>query len=763
MTTVSSHVSRSGSPQRLGHSWRWRVGTMLLAAIVALLLILEYLSSAAPGAATRPPIAADSNAHSGNAEFAPAASQTQETPGTADFGRNPLNPRRIHGRIVDVQGIPRRGCVAGIELIGRHGFAIAPTHRATMRVARTDEEGRFAIDTHDIPPDRILITIHDLDPWLTPRLGVVHTGETPERATQGADIDLGVITVFPSGELRGGIRWSDGRQVQGGRLHLEHVLPLASGQFRPQGIDVATVAITEGGQFALAWPIRAGRWKVRVDGLGDVVAAPATLEVSPGSAARQIDIQVVGTLMISGHLCDASGAPAVGVRLVALDGPTGDRVSETSLPTTADGAFIVRPLGPPDLDRPVRLRLAVAGSQPWPNAFRWGDANVKLELPATSMLELEVLDAETGAPVETYGCSCRPDSEVAISGGDNHVGGRMSLKLVPGTYTVIVSPRDSVHRLERVDGVVIGEQPRTLRIALRPARLITVLVTATAKPLSRAGVEVIVNSDHAPLNPSSISRDVYRNGPGVPTYPGWRGPVVVAAGRTNDAGSVCLPVRAESMATWVRVRAEGHSPSIVALPSPGANEVHVSLDRGIEVSGRLVPASAAEGYLLRLRSSADPDWFHPSANGVVRIGPNGEFRMTSVPPGSWDLLMTTGAMLRPGAKIGRIQVNAVGPGEPSIIDIRDWLRASLTLTVEWDGDAVPGATIRLLRTPADGLAQHRHDCDGAPGDHRLDLVPGQYSILVDRASVVSGGDPLVAVPGGVVARHIRLAARPRGR
>jgi RNA polymerase sigma-70 factor (ECF subfamily) len=484
-----------------------------------------------------------------------------------------------------------------------------------------------------------------------------------------------------------------------------------------------------------------GRWYFEVDGpfadnqgWFDVELQPDPLEV-PVPLAMPTHHH-----SLSGRLVDPRGEALAGVEL-ALMARSGAFVATTLL----DGRFAMR-IQPQNLAEPPRLRLWQDHS-PYELLDDGGDATpgrhdlqLVARLRTTASLQVEVVTAGTGTPVERFFVDWRRRLPGRAGAPSLHPGGRTGpIELLPGPWFVSVFPVPPF--CEQADlAVVLREGERhTLRVEVaEPASLAVYARTSDGSPAGGVELELakVVPADLTSRVDAKRWRLRHANaraglGGGTPPV------VLVMAQATTDAnGRATLQAPPNLEGLLVFSGGPRHANEVhrgIVLPQHGsrvdltvvaAGEVHGRLEPA-ELVRRLSPAServAAEAtqhtwFLPRpselddeyprieLRSTADDRRrfaSHTAADGTFTIGgvPAGEYAVWLI--GRVSDAKGTGLWSHADGPLTHWAVRD-GRNPPRTLDARHLVPGQARLQCFVDGTPWPGKVHLWALPPADGM------------------------------------------------------------
>lgn len=714
-----------------------RITVLVLAVLAAVVAIQLFTSDRGGGPVGEPgggetetptevPIAAGAEV-TGRGEPVAAVDEA-----AADAERTAVDTRHlavIRGRCVDEDGAPLAG--VAVELRGwpgdskrmdryrlDHGEVVWDDPADVV----TDADGRFE-HRFDPPPPYQFVCEPDAEGRVRVygRWGVIEPGAT---------VDMGDVVLAPGVAVAGRVVDESGaglanrsvslRKGEGPRVRLSGGW-LTSRDFLQTRTDAS-------GFFEAHWPLPPGAYSVEVREC--VVKEPAgAVEMQ----APRADLRIVAAVpppdtrpTIEGVVVDARGAPVSNARILLGDdwfnGPQ----------TGSGGSFVVKQSERVSRE-PVVLGVDAEGFVTWhaSEPVDWGTHGLRIELTAGPPLTIRV-QRDDGAAVERFGIMLAPiwpnggwssrDRELKHLG--EHPGGLLEIsRTSTGRFRFAVVPAESTglpcspdREIEIEPGV-----PVHLDVAIAPEveRAVEV-VTTRGEPARDVRVELLWyrGSREVTLQMTAMPIETARiNSP--------EHVAVLEDQATTDAeGRVTLRGRPDG-ALALRLPGPGHVPALVSpfsMTDEGVARVVVGV--GGTLRGRVEPvdvlASLREEAGLPAEGPVDDrrlDWlpsitlFRTGPDGretfpadrssaKVRLAEDGGFEVAGVPPGTWDVLLSSfRAHTAPGlgfSGTGRSRVAATGveiaEGEVRevAIDLSSWRRQPVTIGVRLDGGPLTG-------------------------------------------------------------------------
>ncbi|MEM9383363.1 MAG: carboxypeptidase-like regulatory domain-containing protein, partial [Planctomycetota bacterium] len=630
---------------------------------------------------------------------------------------------------VTFSGTCRAPVGAGLaSLTFRVGEDLAP-----IRVVAEDD-GRFAAEL-DVPPGtRVRVSIAARGcasvEALLPRL--------PGELTA---YSLGELTLPPGGALTARLVRGDGEPVAGLPVAFERRTARSSGLsgdlFRsPSRLQLVSDA---NGAVAATEPVACGLWSVVLPPHVRLVR-PDSIEVTPAAGAPHaivVDVPGPGET-IRGRVVDLDGAPVAGATIAAHDG-SARTVAATS--SDASGAWaLVRAEG--DL-QPVSVGVTeAAGFDPveLPGVTDWGAEGVVLVLAPSMPLQLEVVEAATGAAVRDFEVAwyARREGATTLPGRPRartrRIEGAHVVEGVPaGPALLVVTPADArlaPNRPLEID--VLGVASQRVRVELPRRATVAVRVEfADGRPAIGSRVELLdaTGSSGAPLDAHGMPAAERARVVGAGPYA-----LLCDEGATDDEGAIELGWRADGASLDVRVTSPDHLPALVrgvsVDPNGGARTVRVEVDAGAALAGRLGPLAVLDALRTGIGSSAeafrhtlvltyvgDEGWNGRWARRTAAVGSDGTFEVDGLAPGPWTLQFRS----EPG---GADATKSFGPFDVPVaaaleLDVSDLAPARLQGQVLLDGAPLADAAVQLVR-----IARP----EGADADART----GEAAVRTDR-------------------------------
>lgn len=608
----------------------------------------------------------------------------------------------ISGRCVRAEDHePLPGCDISVKLAARRG-ASASQKRNLPAPVTTAADGTFSISLQ-APPRHILFIFFSSPE----RVGFSTHIMSP---TDAAKHDLGDIA-FAKGARVAGMVVDTERQPQpnirvkvGAKLapFITELLNTDGSVRRAQGRFVGST--TSDGRFETPQLVPPGVWPVSAG--PRTVISPNFIEIRNGERTQD-DVRIVVNRLdpravIEGTVVDEDGMPVSGVVLRAS--PFGGTGSTAEGRTDANGTFRIQRQS----ESGGRVSLAtndLPGFEPWhdPEAiYPWGTRGIRIELRRTKTMEIRVVVATTGVPVEEFGVCCFPDPagaalrrsswyDLRLKG--RHEDGRLRVDgIVRGRNVLLVVPTDPTLLPGPITRFEVGDaQPQALRVELHRAVPYNFVVT-TIEETAVVGtqVELLESVGREPLRlgaPIHSPVEAARYLENAVEGRRW------AEGTTNDAGRVTLMGPPGPTPMYVKVSGADHLDYLGEVRiDPTSRAMRVIVDVGATVLGRVRPADLAKrlapsdgkGPSIRLGlltgSSSKPQFRDaPEA----RISKDGTFRLSGVRPGTWRVFVYG---FRSYGSTASISGRTYTPGLATIV-----VESGRTLELDLDANAIlPG-------------------------------------------------------------------------
>lgn len=573
-----------------------------------------------------------------------AAAQRDPVPASG-----PVSDCMVRGRCVDEAGRPLAGVTA--ELNGWAGndqrlAAWRKQHGEPKRVVEKTETGSDGVFTFRfVPPPPFVFALRIRGP-------AVATWQCMwNELVAGATEDLGDVVLAPGTLLRGRVLDAEGAPVAKVTVRIERTMR----EHASRGFESWTDARTgPDGSFVARWALQAGDHTLGID---DHLLEQPAVQLT-GAPEQQVDIRsqrVDGERSISGVVVDGDGAPVRGVTILPMVSGRGRIIS-----TDEAGRFRVLRRA----DSPPRIGLSVLAegyeAPPIEEQFAWGRHDLRFAVSKGKSIEVIVVRASDGTPVEDYVLRLSPCGRSGWSstdsqprGGTHHVGGREVVGgLRCGPHQVIVEPQGDELAIGSgpIDVTATGAPPVVVRLAANSKRIVRV---------QRIDGSAVVDAQLQLVDPvGQVVTD------GLPVFtPGGSAmnsaakAMVIAAATTDGQGEAMLPVPGDRLLA-LRLPGPGHVPMVVAAEFPTAGALVVTVRSGARLRGHIA-SELAFAEIKRLAGIAeganDKRAIWPSIqlwrNGAVgrerfpepsqrhSVKPDGSFDLIGVPQGRWRVVV----------------------------------------------------------------------------------------------------------------------------
>jgi len=545
---------------------------------------------------------------------------------------------RFEGRVVAAEsGAP----LAGIEVRLRVGserpeldYRFGGSVPSSPAAVTTGTDGRFRIvaERPGSPRFHMTLTLRANDR--------VHRSGSWDAYELDRPIRLGDVAMTLGTRVRGITVDTRGEPVAGVTVTMaEHAQSLrAFGADRPG----SRATSDSEGRFEIPSPVAVGNSWVTANKNGYTVEPIQELVLTPGRAS-EVRIVLAQHPTIEGHVTDDAGRPLAGLVVDAF-GPEmdadGTREHLGTGVSDACGRLVVRSYENSPSRPTAELFFTSNGPVVPPAATvraAWGDHDLVIRASRATTLELEVVAAGSGEPIEEYSVVCTPlrtfgKRERAAGNRDvrargRHPAGRCRVDHVwPGWNRIQVLPRSSRYVKSEPRRFAVEAKDTKLRIELAEARRVAVeVVDPNGKPVPDTVVDAIAADE------SLTEYSVYRD---------WK--AVYDRTRTDESGKGEVFVPPAGCVAF-RVAGNGHLPALVRdVAIPNSRRIRLTVARGAHLRGTLVPASVVRpGVGLALAGADELRWPVESWRRLP-VGANGSFDFDHVPPGRWQVVLQVG-------------------------------------------------------------------------------------------------------------------------
>jgi protocatechuate 3,4-dioxygenase beta subunit len=645
-----------------------------------------------------------------HAGFAPAFAPPVRVDGPATLDLTLRDAASVVGRLIDADGHPVRGTISVEQIEG--GF---PLPRDAPR-AVGGPDGRFRL--RDLPPG-------------THRAGISARGyadkSIPVQAREGAETDVGDVTLATGSVVRGRLRDAKGSPVPGARIHAD-----PAGHHGAFAMDVTDID----GAFLLAG-LGEGRYRLSAT-VG--AAHRGGLEVEAGGEPVEWILAPAGAIV--GEVVDASGRPVDSFHVTARP-VGGDATSPFAPRSTASGAFRIEDVVP------GRYALLVTSSEHADEVVSDVDVTAdrttdvgRIRLGPAGIVRGTVVDA-AGRPVA--------GAAVMVRSQRDYEHGYLS----HGQPQAHSSPEGSFE--------VRGLNPGRIRIEAHHPRLGGGQADGLeVDPAAGATVTQVV------LEPGGRLRgSIRRRGQGLAAsvtamaFPSLSRDASTVA---DDEGRFVLD-NLPAGEVWIEFKplreADGRGLSERRVWIRDGETVVLDVDlRDILVGGRVTPAGgSAEGLRVAFDTEGRrTSWpLNEGASGpqhmVSRVGPDGAYALRVAEPGPYTARVETAD----GVVLHRRRVTVADADEHRLDLEFTSTSVSGTLVDEATERPIPNGTITAIA--ADDPDRQAEVLTGAGGLFELHLEPGTYVLQAQAPGYAGTRRPLAV---GLLAGDQQRVALPRG-
>lgn len=711
----------------------------------------------------------------GDVDFAAKTAQVQverrELPVAQPPAAGAIPRASMHGRCVDGDGQPLAEVAVSLRGMSRDGIepvrAWEQQHGTLVQwrdqQATTGPDGTFAFAFD--PPSLYRFDV------LTRLPGFVDMTASWSNLDADAALDLGDVVLSRGAEVRGRVVDTAGMPVA--RVMVHPVFdPEASwagaGAFRPSIRDRAETAAD--GRFTLPERQPPGPHELQVE--QQVLANGARYAVAPDAGDVDLELVVLRAeerQTIEGVVVDQYGAPVVKVGVHAMSGPGGSGMTPY---TDANGHFVVT-RRPNQEEDPSFWIMASGGCEELrtEETYAWGQRDVRLVMHRGVTVEVQVLTADSGLPVESFSVrmflqpgvpenqdkgSSSLDYEVRASG--HHDGGIARIDgIARGPQLIYVQPDDPDLAASSLVPFEVRE-PGPVRVIVhlqRTARRQVRVHFPDGKPVAGAAIRVV----------DTLGREFGQRTCILPMeqlgqVPGPDRMLLVMA-TTTDAQGMAV------------VRAASNHRVLLDLPGPGLVPSRVAdvvleatdpLDVCVARGGRLVGTATPLDLVRDLRRSAGmpahgSGQTDPYLGGMLTAGftlqrgegarrerfpadfslppsmpeTDGTFGFDGVPPGTWQLVLQTGSQNHtyPSGPVATVTM-VEGESTKVTVDLSRLAPATLDALVLHNGHPLANAELLLSCHRQGGYSDSlKAETDG-DGRFSVRLAAGTFELMLRR-------------------------------
>lgn len=681
---------------------------------------------------------------------------------------------RVRGRCVRAEdGGALEGAVVKFDGWGANAARMALSDKPWQdpEPVTTDAEGRFEIAFD--PPSGLQFSLDIAASGRTPRTG--RWGRIEARAV----IELGEIALARGYEVRGRVVDEVGQPVAKIGVSLMNLpLPISGGM---AANNQRSGWSDEAGEFVVDIPVPPGTWSVEAERGGWKHVSPDRVSVLEGAGAEPLLVRVKRMPKIEGLVVDDLGEPVAGVYLNADLRRSGRMCSTYS---RKDGTFTLYAVD--DEPQPIRILIEDAKRceqplEPDPSEHAWGTSGLRIVLQRTKSFELEVVERDSGKPVERYAVRCFSER----ARWSNQREARLSGEHPQGRVTVDQVSRGKTHlAVIALDPELLPSEERILEIgdeAIPPQRIelvrmqpYGVRVTSTGgDPVEGAEVEVIERGSQELDIDASVQT---REGGGVwSSDPSFRNHVQRALARTGaDGRARVLAPRTEGVLA-LRVTHPQH-PRVLLQPVElrAEQDAEVVLPEGAAIAGRVITAGHDPRQLslcLQTATAQPGRYVRPSS---AKLDGEGRFRFEGLRPDTYrpTILLSIPYRTEGGGHSGSHElplaiseiVARAGEVEELVIDVSSLAPARVRGRVLVDG-APPAAgrlSLQLVKGPVYGQfvpdAQGQFEAGGLlPGTYKGRLTVGDFRI--NRGQHIESENELTLAAGTESTVELRFVLR----
>lgn len=636
-----------------------------------------------------------------------------------------LLPIVIEGRcLAEEDGAPVGDAAATL----RAGTRGAMPSQTWSTVTRAD--GRFVLTFPPRAGDEVVLDVRGE--------GRVSRSASWSEPGAGTRIDLGDVRLARGHRVAGVVVDAAGRPMPGVELRLQGAaaVPIAGSAWR-SGRGRADATTGDDGRFAFPDAIQAGAWNLDSLTGGIVVQEPRVVHL-PREGELRVVAQRFGA--VRGVAFDAAGAPAAGVVLVARVPGSGEHIG--SARTAGDGRFRVfaHREGVTEIEVvPQGDEFRSDGAVP---RFAVGSEGVRVVLERAPAMAIDVVDAETGDPVEAFAVfltSEKRGSSEDLRPAARHAGGRASVPgLRPGRNVLRIVPTDEAYAVSEPAIVVMdGVPPPPHRVELRRRVPRTVRVVddrGAAVPGARLSLEAH-RSPGIPLP----ARDPRRGLSGFGSDFERRWPELVDRALSGVDGAASVQAALGARDLTLRVETEGYLRTEVRdlIFDRGAPDIEVRLARGGAIEGRVLLAGIeANRVRIELVPVAVPGLDHELES--VGVAGDGTFQVAGLLAGEYELVPALATSMGHGngnrglflgGARGRVKVSLGTPARV-VLDATASAPGRARGRVTFVGVPTSRLVVSLIGTGPrpDGFGPFCVDVEG--NWHADEILPGAYVVQV---------------------------------
>jgi protocatechuate 3,4-dioxygenase beta subunit len=586
----------------------------------------------------------------------------------------------VFGVVADEAGAPLAKVAVRLSAYLRwsaevEGPALQPDARMRGWELATDEKGRFRFDTP--VPDVGAIQVLTITPDPYHDSLVVRFGRDGRPALQQGEHDLGTLRLASTGAIAGYVRDASGVALEKARARL------ADSRWSSFEREATS---DSSGRYVIGH-IKPGSFGVNCEHEGHLSELRIPFEIVAGRTTEGVDFALRTAPTLKGRVIDVDGVALAEMRVWGLPQSNGAGAGAT---TDAEGRFTIQL----PQDEPYRLQVKLDSSDP----FGLGDPDkhyapnthdIELVVPRSVLVTVAVVDAASGAPVESFGLRVErgsdPDAPSMMSpssGSAPHVvarpGGEMKVRVRPqiDEYWIVATGFQEAFGKFEPEPMKTGR----LEVRLRRGDSLSGRAMLNGAPVANVNATLEVGTFVKPRGgaEAAFTPDSYRAPQSLRTG---------ADGRFQFEG-VSL-----GRAYRLSLRAASGE-SFVLAPVPSKKGVHtydlgdLELQASAAIAGRvLVPANRSRaGLVVRL------DGFRSSHQQTTDT--EGAFRFDGVAPGRHQLFVDSAPGRTTSAGPFAVEL-APGAVESMELDLRDKGTCQVALTVRFSDGPATGFQVQL--------------------------------------------------------------------
>lgn len=482
--------------------------------------------------------------------------------------------------------------------------------------------------------------------------GIVPAATSSRQLAAGTTIDYGDVEVMRGCTVHGRLVDTDGRAVAGAQLWLGREPRRGSGDIGkpspppPDALhhlereETGSCRTAVDGSFRFDTPLAPGAWVVSFVERRRTLETPEFV-IASGAIDHWLYLRTeLAIASIAGIVVDDENTPIADAHL------SFDNGEEWRSRTDAEGRFESGRFAR-DPDDPVRIRASERYHESVePQAYAWGQTDVRIVLPRGASIELAVTDAVTGLPVEEYGVRVfqLPEhgnatlNDTLLRHLGHHPGGICRIDgLKRASNVVMVEPQRADLELSwfiPIDVTAGGTQ--RVAIALEaPVEREFLVVDGMGRPVAGSRVELVRSATNTAITPDA---ELFRRDR-LSTL--WQGGAVLLDETTSDADGRGMLRAAPLSGAAVRVIGGTHETTIVEPVEirAGLPPLRVEVRAAATVELRFSPLSFVSELepKIRLIGLDEPERRHPVDGRDVEVAADGLAVLEAVPPGSWEI------------------------------------------------------------------------------------------------------------------------------